>query len=230
VIGMTTTQPAQAYRYPAKRVAIALAALHLFARDGYERTSVDAIAAEADVSKRTVYNHYGDKEKLFLSVVEEMYGALMDQAVDIADRELTSPGATGPGATGPGAGGPGAGGLEQRLIAFITATVRAVAQSPERAALIRLVVTEAPHFPALIEIWEGRRSLTALMARSLTDLPASAGLDIPDPVQAAGHLSALTFGQINNRSLFGVQQVSKEDLDAIITSGVALFIRAYRRS
>jgi TetR/AcrR family transcriptional repressor of mexJK operon len=162
----------------------------------------------------------GDKEKLFLSVVEEMYGALMDQAVDIADRELTSPGSPSPG---------GAGGLEQRLIAFITATVRAVAQSPERAALIRLVVTEAPHFPALLEIWEGRRSLTALMARSLTDLPASAGLDIPDPVQAAGHLSALTFGQINNRSLFGVQQVSKEDLDAIITSGAALFIRAYRR-
>jgi TetR/AcrR family transcriptional regulator, mexJK operon transcriptional repressor len=68
-----------------------------------------------------------------------------------------------------------------------------------------------------------------LMACSLTDLPASAGLDIPDPVQAAGHLSALTFGQINNRSFFGLQQVSEEDLDSIITSGVALFIRAYRR-
>jgi TetR/AcrR family transcriptional regulator, mexJK operon transcriptional repressor len=239
---MTTIQPAQAYRYPAKRVAIARAALHLFARDGYERTSVDAIAAEADVSKRTVYNHYGDKEKLFLSVVEEMYGALMDQAADIADRELTSPAGASPGGTSQGGtspdgaspagispGSPGAGGLEQRLIAFITGTVRAVAQSPERAALIRLLVTEAPHFPALLEIWEGRRSLTVLMARSLTDLPASAGLDIPDPVQAAGHLSALTFGQINNRSFFGLQQVSEEDLDSIITSGVALFIRAYRR-
>ena len=47
------------------------AALVLFARDGYERTSVDAIAAEAGVSKRTVYSHYGDKENLFLLVLRE---------------------------------------------------------------------------------------------------------------------------------------------------------------
>ena len=45
----------------------------LFARDGYERTSVDAIAAEAGVSKRTVYSHYGDKENLFLLVLRETY-------------------------------------------------------------------------------------------------------------------------------------------------------------
>jgi TetR/AcrR family transcriptional regulator, mexJK operon transcriptional repressor len=40
-----------------KRDAIGRAALTLFASDGYERTSVDAIAAEAGVSKRTVYSH-----------------------------------------------------------------------------------------------------------------------------------------------------------------------------
>ena len=54
-----------------KHDAIAAAALVLFARDGYDRTSVDAIAAEAGVSKRTVYGHYGDKESLFLLVLRE---------------------------------------------------------------------------------------------------------------------------------------------------------------
>ena len=47
--------------------------MRLFLRDGYARTSVDAIAAEAGVSKRTIYNHYGDKESLFLSVVSGKY-------------------------------------------------------------------------------------------------------------------------------------------------------------
>jgi TetR/AcrR family transcriptional repressor of mexJK operon len=36
-----------------KREAIARAALTLFASDGYERTSINPIAAEAGVSKRT---------------------------------------------------------------------------------------------------------------------------------------------------------------------------------
>ena len=69
-----------------KRMAIARAALTLFASDGYERTSVDAIAAEAGVSKRTVYSHYGDKENLFLSVVRETYDAMLKRITEIVDR------------------------------------------------------------------------------------------------------------------------------------------------
>ena len=72
-----------------KHDAIAAAALVLFARDGYERTSVDAIAAEAGVSKRTVYSHYGDKENLFLLVLRETYDTMRDpRAASIVDRNL----------------------------------------------------------------------------------------------------------------------------------------------
>ena len=68
-----------------KHDAIAAAALVLFARDGYERTSVDAIAAEAGVSKRTVYSHYGDKENLFLLVLRETYDTMRERVGDIVD-------------------------------------------------------------------------------------------------------------------------------------------------
>src|SRR5882757_8402023 len=71
-----------------KHDAIAAAALVLFARDGYERTSVDAIAAEAGVSKRTVYSHYGDKENLFLLVLRETYDVMRDRVRNIVDRNL----------------------------------------------------------------------------------------------------------------------------------------------
>ena len=54
-----------------KRAAILATARALFLADGFERTSMDAIAAAAAVSKRTVYDYYGDKRALLLAVVEQ---------------------------------------------------------------------------------------------------------------------------------------------------------------
>ena len=99
--------------------------------------------------------------------------------------------------------------------------------SPERNALVRLIITEAPHFPALTDRWRGRRMLTPLLADGLAASAADGSLDAPDVDQAAAHLSALTFGQINNRGLFGLIRLSDEALDAIVTSGVDVFLRAY---
>ena len=49
-----------------KRSAILTAARDLFLADGFDRSSVDAVAARAGVSKRTVYDYFGDKEALLL--------------------------------------------------------------------------------------------------------------------------------------------------------------------
>jgi len=49
---------------------------HFFAH-GLERASVDAIAAEAGVSKMTVYSHFGSKEGLFEAVVEDRTDRVM---------------------------------------------------------------------------------------------------------------------------------------------------------
>ena len=46
---------------PGKRAAILDAAKRLFVSQGFERVSMDQIAAEAGVSKLTVYSHFGDK-------------------------------------------------------------------------------------------------------------------------------------------------------------------------
>jgi AcrR family transcriptional regulator len=205
-------------RARAKRAVIARAALDLFVRDGYERTSVDAIAAEAGVSKRTVYNHYGDKERLFVSVVADTYEMLMDQVTAISRRTLTAD---------PALDGPD--GVAQALLEFISGVAVVIARSPERAALLRVIFTEAAHIPALREVWASRRSLTPLLAEWLAAIGGPGGLRITDPVEAGGHLAALTFGQINTRSLFGIDQLSDAEIDDIVRSGVAAFVRAYRR-
>lgn len=42
----------------------------VFLQMGYERASMDAVAAQASTSKRSLYAHFESKEKLFLAVVD----------------------------------------------------------------------------------------------------------------------------------------------------------------
>jgi AcrR family transcriptional regulator len=51
------------------RQRILAAASKLFARDGYERTSVEAIAKEAGVSKGLAYHHFASKDALLVAIV-----------------------------------------------------------------------------------------------------------------------------------------------------------------
>ena len=50
----------------------------LFAEKGFEATSVEEIAARADVSKPVVYEHFGGKEGLYAVVVDREIQALLD--------------------------------------------------------------------------------------------------------------------------------------------------------
>lgn len=58
-----------------KRVAIVNAAIEEFLSAGYDATSMDRIAARADVSKRTVYNHFPSKEALFAATLHQLWDA-----------------------------------------------------------------------------------------------------------------------------------------------------------
>ena len=54
---------------PAKREQILEGARQAFTEHGYERASVDLVAARAGVSKATVYNHFEDKRALFTAAL-----------------------------------------------------------------------------------------------------------------------------------------------------------------
>jgi TetR/AcrR family transcriptional regulator, regulator of autoinduction and epiphytic fitness len=58
-----------------KRAAIVSAAIEEFIASGFEATSMDRIAARADVSKRTVYNHFASKEALFAEILHALWDA-----------------------------------------------------------------------------------------------------------------------------------------------------------
>ncbi len=196
-----------------KKAAIVAAALRLFLRDGFARTSVDAIAEEAGVSKRTIYNHYGDKENLFLSVVGDTYRSMMTLGSQLMDRYLSDVSAND---------------LDQNVTSFACELGLLLANSPSRSALLRLMMAEAAHFPELRSSRIRPQTVTGELAKRLAVLSARGLLDMPDPEEAADHLFSLTMGMLNNRSLFGVVPLSDEEITRLAASGARAFLRAYR--
>ena len=64
----------------AKREAIFDAALELFGRYGYRRTSIDDIARAAGVAKGTVYLYVENKEALFRTLAQSLLDAVLSNA------------------------------------------------------------------------------------------------------------------------------------------------------
>ncbi|WP_101925046.1 MULTISPECIES: TetR/AcrR family transcriptional regulator [Luteimonas] len=56
-----------------KREAIVRAAVVAFRTAGFEATSMDQVAADAGVSKRTVYNHFPSKDALFGEILRALW-------------------------------------------------------------------------------------------------------------------------------------------------------------
>ena len=65
------------------------AALPVFARNGFERATVDEIVRDAGYSKGAFYVHFESKEDLFWAMLEERIGGVQETLRDAIDIELT---------------------------------------------------------------------------------------------------------------------------------------------
>jgi len=70
-----------------KRADILKAAIACFSENGFDNTSMDAIASQANVSKRTVYNHFSSKDKLFMAIVNELKENALQAVPFVYDRK-----------------------------------------------------------------------------------------------------------------------------------------------
>lgn len=75
----------------ARRAEILAAALEVFDAYGYERATIDLVAAKAGIAKGSIYNYFSNKQDLFTSVFVESVSAEMAQADEILARtDLTA--------------------------------------------------------------------------------------------------------------------------------------------
>ncbi|WP_433825825.1 TetR/AcrR family transcriptional regulator [Actinoplanes sp. CA-015351] len=196
-----------------KREAIGRGARIVFARDGYARASIDAIALEAGVSTRTIYNHFGDKETLFTSVVTESSARVRDVLVARTRQCLDSPAD-----------------LEASLIAVAQAWMATMEEFSEHFALIRVITTEANHFPSQArEAWQhtGPEAARAELARHFDLLTRQRLLAGQDPHRMAIHFHLLAFAEIMERSQQGAAVLDKAEISTIITAGIRTFLRGH---
>jgi len=158
-----------------KREAIEQAARAVYGRLGYARASIDQIAAEAGVSTRTLYNHFGDKLGLFSRVL--VHGAT--EVADAFEQRLTVEPTEPQGA----------------LMILAEAIVAHRAQFPEHFALVSRLNAERDQFPdQLVAAWlaAGPRRVRALLEGRLAHIASGAGVQLRDPRAAARHLVALS--------------------------------------
>jgi len=75
---------------PERRAQLTEAALAVFSNEGYQATTMDAVAAEAGVTKPVLYQHFPSKRSLFLVLLADV-GHQLNQMVSEAVAEADSP-------------------------------------------------------------------------------------------------------------------------------------------
>jgi AcrR family transcriptional regulator len=192
-----------------KQQAILDGALAMFARDGYTRASLDAIAAASGVSTRTIYNHFHDKAQLFQAVILASSERVAAIHIGIIDRHLGK-----------------IVDLEKDLIEFGTEWTDTLNQDlAVHFAMVRQINAEIEHIPdEAYAAWQAagplrvRRHLAARLSRI-----ADRGLlRVDDPMRAASHLFLLiTGGAIPGRPGSPAEQA------ATVEAGVRAFLHGY---
>lgn len=184
-------------------------ATELFLAQGYGSTSIEAVAAHAGISKRTLYHRFDDKSALFAAVVHEIIAQIRPPA----DVPLIE------GAT-----------LHEVLRRLAGMILRA-ALSPKALALHRLVMAESARFPELVRAVHGDGStreattlISGLLARDLRD----SKLNAENRAFAAQQFIFMIVSLPQRRAMGYGTPMTAAELDAWADKSVALFLGGCR--
>ncbi|MCZ0210231.1 TetR/AcrR family transcriptional regulator [Streptomyces sp. UMAF16] len=199
-----------------KRKAILAAARDLFVHEGVDRVSMDAVAARAAVSKRTVYDYFGDKRRLFLAILSDVSESLLAtgrRALDEhlpEDRPITT--------------------VRQLEAALTTLAIdlgTTVVGSADYSAGFALVAQERLRTPTTDDDIE-TAPVQAALAERIARFAEAGLLDTDNPRLAADHFSALTLLLAYERQPVPAT-ADPDEIRQIMIDGAHAFIRAYAR-
>ncbi len=208
---VSPSETAESCRAPAspKQAAIVAAAAELFLHAGYGDISMDAIAAKAGVSKRTVYSYFPGKDALFAAVMTSHCDRVV--GLDSCQLDIEAEPAEVLGDIG------------VRFLSLVT--------SPEAVALFRTVVAEADRFPELGKTFfaSGPQRWLATMVPYLQEMDRQGRLRVPDAPAAASNLLYMLKDPLHLRCILGVQEGATEaEIHAHVTEAVSRFLDLHK--
>lgn len=190
----------------AKRRAIVEAASRRFFDKGFAATSIEQVAADASVSKVTIYNHFGDKRALFAASVEREC-AKMAGYFNIEEMPEGS--------------------IRDRLMVIGEAMFEFLSR-PEMIQFDRRIAAETEHEPAigLAFLEAGPWRMKAAFSEFLAHESAAGELTIPDPQLAAEQFVSLAKGMGDLERRFGSLPSDEENALRLV-GAVDVFLAAY---
>ncbi|MGL4235849.1 TetR/AcrR family transcriptional regulator [Tabrizicola sp.] len=186
--------------------AILDAALTVFAAAGYSGTTMDAVAAEAGVTKPTLYSYFPSKEQLF----QAMMLRKRDLMLDVFEH-------------------PGGKGMVADLLSFAWAYADTVMR-PEMLSLARLIIGEVQRFPEIGRAYQasGPDHLLRGIMRYLEAQRAEGRLAFDDAELAAQDLWGLILSAPRTQALYMPDATpDRATLARYIHNGLKVFLKAY---
>ena len=180
-----------------KRMNLILVALEEFARSGFHAASLRDIAEKAEVSSRTLYNHFPDKLALFEASLEHSGAQLMP---DLPDLE---------------------GDLHTRLVTYATEMQRQLS-STRSTRIARLIYREGGEFDELRQI--ARHQFERHQVSPVAELLEKEGVAEADSRNFAKQFVAMAFGEWQRRLLFGGPPLTPDEMAAHARFVTQLFL------
>ena len=183
------------------------AATTLFLQQGYGSTNLEQVAAKADVTKPTVYSHFGSKQGLLDAMTERHTETRLEEF----KAELSAGGSP-----------------EETLVRFADAFLARVL-SDEARAWQRLAASESGRYPEVGEAFynAGPRRVFGFLTRYLRSEHQAGRLLIPNVDRAAEHFLGMLLGLDLLRSLVGQSIPSQATRRRRCRETVKVFLAAY---
>jgi TetR/AcrR family transcriptional repressor of mexJK operon len=195
-----------------KHREIVNAALDTFLTKGYDRATMDDIAAVAGVSKQTVYKHFVDKDSLFAEIVLGTTGRLSALVSLITDTLGTTTDLRRD--------------LERLGGSFLTELMQ-----PDVLRLRRLVISSADRFPEVGRSWyeQGFEVVLEQLSKAFRQLHQSGRLHVEDPEMAAHHFVGMLLWIPVNKAMFTGDEtaLSPKRAASYATAATQAFLKAY---